>query len=100
MNRISKDLKKEADALLPDEKLKRDLTGRLFPEDGREKHKARSRRGFAFAMSAVACVLVIAIALTNTLAMPSSSWTKREIWRVQRSFLWNSEGKRRPSMTW
>ena len=72
MNRISKDLKKEADALLPDEKLKRDLTGRLFPEDGREKHKARSRRGFAFAMSAVACVLVIAIALTVIFSLPTS----------------------------
>lgn len=73
MNRISKDLKKEADTLLPDEQLKEKLKGRLFPESERKRAKAPSRRGITFALSAVACVLVIAIALGVIFSLPSSS---------------------------
>lgn len=71
MNRIAKDLKKEADKLLPDEQLKNDISRRLFPESGRERVKTPARRGFAFAMSAVACVLVIAIALAVIFSLPT-----------------------------
>lgn len=71
MNRISKDIKKDADRLLPDENLKQDIKGRLFPD--KQPRKARSRKGLAFAMSAVACVLVIAIALTVIFSVPSKN---------------------------
>lgn len=69
MNRISKDLKKDAEKLLPDEKLKEDIKGRLFPAT--ERKRASSRRGLTFALSAVACVLVIAIALGVIFSLPS-----------------------------
>lgn len=69
MNRISKDLKKDAEKLLPDEKLKEDIKGRLFPAP--ERKRASSRRGLTFALSAVACVLVIAIALGVIFSLPS-----------------------------
>lgn len=71
MNRISKDIKKDADKLLPDENLKQDIKDRLFPDT--QPRKARSRKGLAFAMSAVACVLVIAIALTVIFSVPSKN---------------------------
>ena len=69
MNRISKDLKKDAEKLLPDERLKEDIKGRLFPAP--ERKRASSRRGLTFALSAVACVLVIAIALGVIFSLPS-----------------------------
>ena len=69
MNRISKDLKKDAERLLPDEQLKEDLRHRLFPAP--EPKRARSKRGFAFAMSAIACVLVVVVALSVLFAIPS-----------------------------
>ena len=72
MNRISRQLKKEADRLLPDEKLKNDITKRLFPESTRERVKTPARRGFAFALSAVVCVLVIAIALAVIFSLPTN----------------------------
>lgn len=72
MNRISRQLKKEADRLLPDEKLKNDITKRLFPENTRERVKTPARRGFAFALSAVVCVLVIAIALAVIFSLPTN----------------------------
>ncbi len=69
MNRISKDLKKDAEKLLPDERLKENIKGRLFPAP--ERKRASSRRGLTFALSAVACVLVIAIALGVIFSLPS-----------------------------
>ena len=71
MNRISKDLKKDADRLLPDEKLKEEIKGRLYPY-GKPERAKRPKRGLAFAMSAVACVLVIAIALAVVFSLPTS----------------------------
>ena len=71
MNRISKDLKKDADRLLPDEKLKQEIKGRLYPS-GEPVRSKRPKRGLAFAMSAVACVLVVAIALAVLFSMPTN----------------------------
>lgn len=70
MNRISKDLKKDADRLLPDEQLKEKIKGQLFPAP--QPKRAKSKRGLAFAMSAVACVLVLALALTVVFTWPST----------------------------
>lgn len=71
MNRISKDLKKDADRLLPDKKFKEEIKGRLYPY-GKPERAKRPKRGLAFAMSAVACVLVIAIALAVVFSLPTS----------------------------
>lgn len=70
MSKISKDLKKDADRLLPDENLKENIRQKLFPAP--PKKKASRKRGFAFAMSAVACILVIAIALAVIFSIPSN----------------------------
>ncbi len=69
MNKISKEIKKDAERLLPDERLKQDITNRLFPSE--KPARATSRRRYAFAFSAVACVLVIAIALTLAFTLPT-----------------------------
>lgn len=71
MNRISKDLKKDAEKLLPDERLKEDIKGKLYFFRKPERAK-RPKKGFAFAMSAVACVLVIAVALAVIFSIPTS----------------------------
>lgn len=71
MNRISKDLKKDAEKLLPDERLKEDIKGKLYFFRKPERAK-RPKRGLAFAMSAVACVLVIAVALAVIFSIPTS----------------------------
>lgn len=71
MNRISKDLKKDADKLLPDEQLKENIKSRLFPSP--EPRRAKSKRGIAVAMSAVVCVLVIAIALGVIFSVPTGN---------------------------
>ena len=70
MSKISKDLKKDADRLLPDKNLKENIRQKLFPAPPQKT--ANRKRGFAFAMSAVACVLVIAIALAVIFSVPSN----------------------------